>query len=94
MIVLGNLVGLAFAAVAMATAVFSIPLALDRATMPVDAVRTSLAAVFRNPGVMALWGLIVGGLLVLGSLPAFIGLAVVMPVLGHATWHLYRRAIG
>jgi uncharacterized membrane protein len=42
---------------------------------------------------MALWGLIVAALLVIGSLPAFIGLAIVMPVLGHATWHLYRRMV-
>ncbi len=94
LIVSGNLFGLAFAVVAMATSVFSIPLALDRATMPVDAVRTSLSAVAANRGVMALWGLIVAALLLAGSLPAFIGLAVAMPVLGHATWHLYRRAIG
>ncbi len=93
LIVVGNLAGLAFAAVAMALSVFSIPMALDRATMPGAAVRASVAAVRRSPLVMAVWGLIVGALLLLGSIPAFIGLAVVMPVLGHATWHLYRRAI-
>jgi uncharacterized membrane protein len=93
LIVLGNLAGLVFAAVALTTSIFSIPLALDRATPPVEAIRVSVAAVARNPGVIAVWGVIVGVLLFLGSLPAFIGLAVVMPVLGHATWHLYRRAI-
>jgi uncharacterized membrane protein len=46
-----------------------------------------------NPGIMALWGLIVGGGLVLGSLPLFVGLVVVLPVLGHATWHLYRTVV-
>ena len=93
LVVLGNLAGVVFAAIALTTSVFSIPMALDRATPPLDAIRVSVAAVARNPGVLALWGVIVGALLFLGSLPAFIGLAVVMPVLGHATWHLYRRAI-
>jgi hypothetical protein len=46
-----------------------------------------------NPFTVALWGLIVAVALVLGSLPLFFGLAIVMPVLGHATWRLYRRAI-
>jgi uncharacterized membrane protein len=46
-----------------------------------------------NPLVMAAWGLIVGALLFIGSIPFFFGLAVVVPVLGHATWHLYRRMI-
>ena len=93
LIVLGNLAGLVFAVIALTTSIFSIPIALDRATPPMEAIRISVAAVARNPGVLALWGVIVGVLLFLGSLPAFIGLAVVMPVLGHATWHLYRRAI-
>jgi hypothetical protein len=46
-----------------------------------------------NPGPMALWGLIVAGGLVIGSLPAFLGLIIIMPVLGHATWHLYRKMV-
>ena len=57
------------------------------------AVYTSFRAVLANPMTMALWGLTVAALLVIGSLPAFIGLAIVMPVLGHATWHLYRRVV-
>jgi uncharacterized membrane protein len=57
------------------------------------ALRTSIRACLANPLPMAVWGLIVAALLVLGSLPAFIGLAVAMPVLGHATWHLYRRVV-
>ena len=57
------------------------------------AVYTSVRAVLTNPLPMALWALIVGVLLVLGSLPAFVGLAIVMPVLGHSTWHLYRRVV-
>ena len=46
-----------------------------------------------NPGPMAVWGLIVAGGLVLGTAPLFLGLIFVMPVLGHATWHLYRRVV-
>jgi uncharacterized membrane protein len=66
---------------------------LDRHAGAGDAMVTSLRAVARNPVPMAIWGLIVAALLVAGSLPAFIGLAVVIPLLGHATWHLYRETI-
>ena len=57
------------------------------------AVQTSIRAVLTNPATMALWGLIVAALLVIGSLPLFVGLAVAMPVLGHSTWHLYRKVV-
>src|SRR5262249_49762766 len=57
------------------------------------AVLTSLNAIVRNPLTMALWGLIVAIALFVGSLPFFVGLAVVVPVLGHATWHLYRKVV-
>ena len=57
------------------------------------AVATSILAVVTNPVPMAVWGLIVAGGLVLGSLPALLGLIFVMPVLGHATWHLYRKVV-
>lgn len=98
LIVLGNLVGGVFALAVLALTVVSFPLLLDRAAegRAVDAgtaIRTSLRAVRANPGPMLLWGLIVAGLLALGSLPLFVGLAVVLPVLGHATWHLYRRVV-
>ena len=66
---------------------------LDRDCSPLLAVQTSLRVAARNPAAMALWGLTVATLLVLGSIPLFVGLAVVMPILGHATWHLYRRAV-
>jgi len=59
----------------------------------VTAVETSVRAVRENPRVLAAWGLRVAGLLVLGALPAFLGLAVVLPVLGYATWHLYTRLV-
>ena len=61
--------------------------------MPSAAAATSVKAVLRNPATMALWGLIIAALLLLGSLPFFVGLAVVVPVLGHATWHLYRKVV-
>jgi uncharacterized membrane protein len=56
-------------------------------------VTTSVRVVAANPGTMALWGIIVAGLLLLGSIPFFLGLAIVMPLLGHATWHLYRKVV-
>ena len=94
LIVVGNLVGFVFASVTLAVAAFSFPLALDRDVGLPEAVTTSVRVAAANPATMALWGLIVVGGLVLGALPAFVGLAVVMPILGHATWHLYRRAVG
>jgi uncharacterized membrane protein len=66
---------------------------LDRDVGLDAAVWTSIRAVATNPGPMALWGLIVAGGLVIGSIPAFLGLILVMPVLGHATWHLYRKVV-
>lgn len=89
----GNLVGLVFAVVALASAVITIPLLLDRDVGAAVAVQTSFRAVLANPLVMAAWGVIVAALLLLGSLPLLVGLAVVVPILGHATWHLYRRVV-
>lgn len=66
---------------------------LDRHAGVMDAITTSLRVVARNPVMMATWGFIVAALLVLGSLPFFLGLAVVIPLLGHASWHLYRKAV-
>jgi uncharacterized membrane protein len=66
---------------------------LDRDVGAAVALLTSVRVVLANPLTMALWGLIVAALLVIGSLPLFLGLTVVVPVLGHATWHLYRRAV-
>ncbi|AIB16302.1 cytochrome C oxidase subunit I (plasmid) [Azospirillum argentinense] len=93
MIVLGMGVGFLFAVLALAISVVSFPLLMDRRVGVATAIRTSVRATLRNPEPMALWGLIVAGGLLLGSLPAFVGLVIVMPVLGHATWHLYRRLI-
>lgn len=93
LIVVGCGVGFLFAVVALCISVVSFPLMLDRHASAGDAIVTSLRAVARNPVPMAVWGLIVAVLLVLGSLPLFLGLAVVIPLLGHATWHLYRKVI-
>ena len=93
LVVLGNGLGALFAALAFTLAVVSLPLLLDRGGTAGDAVRTSIRAVQASPGPMALWGLIVAASLFVGCLPVFVGLAVVLPVLGHATWHLYRRAV-
>jgi uncharacterized membrane protein len=86
-------VGFLFAVVVLAISVVSVPLLLDRDVRLGVAIQTSLRAVAANPGPMAAWGLIVAAGLVVGSIPLFIGLIVVMPVLGHATWHLYRRVV-
>ena len=93
LIVLGNAAGFLFALVVLVTATFSIPLALDRATPPLVAIAVSIEVFRRNAPIMMIWGLLVALILLAGSIPAFIGLAVALPVLGHATWHLYRRAI-
>jgi uncharacterized membrane protein len=93
LIVIGCGVGFLFAVVALCVSVVSFPLMLDRHANAIDAIRTSLRVVMKNPFAMAAWGLIVAALLVIGSLPFFVGLAVVLPVLGHATWHLYRKVV-
>jgi uncharacterized membrane protein len=91
MIGIGVGMGFLFAVVVLAISVVSFPLLLDRNAGIGVAMATSLRAVTMNPGPMAAWGLIVAAALVIGSLPFFVGLVVVLPVLGHATWHLYRR---
>lgn len=93
LIVVGNLVGAAFSLIALAISAVSFPLIIDRGTDAGTAIATSVALVQQNPGTMVVWGLVVAGLLVLGMLPLFVGLALVLPILGHATWHLYRRAV-
>lgn len=93
MIVVGNLTGLVFAVLALAIGVVSFPMLVDRPVSPTTALATSFRAVARNPGTMLVWGLVVVTLLVLGSLPFLIGLAVVLPVLGYSTWHLYTRVV-
>ena len=93
LIVVGCGVGFVFALVALCISVVSFPLMLDRHAGAFEAMVTSLRVVAKNPVPMAAWGLIVAVLLALGTIPAFLGLAVVIPLLGHATWHLYRKVI-
>jgi uncharacterized membrane protein len=93
MITTGLVVGALFATVAFAVSVVSFPLMLDRHVGMPAAVKTSLQAVAANPGPMALWGVIVAGSLFLGSIPALFGLIFVVPLLGHATWRLYRKLV-
>ena len=93
MIVFGVGIGFLFAVLVLTISVVSFPLLLDRDVGLGVAVWTSIRCVAANPGPMAIWGLIVAVGLAVGSLPVFLGLIVVMPVLGHATWHLYRKVV-
>ncbi|MCX2724352.1 DUF2189 domain-containing protein [Roseibium salinum] len=93
LIIVGNLVGFFFALAALVVSAISLPLLLDRDVGAVPAIKTSIAAFVRNPGPILLWGFIVAAGLVLGSLPFLVGLALVLPILAHATWHLYRKVV-
>lgn len=93
MMILGIGSGFVFAVIALTISVVSFPMLLDRNVSLETAVRTSARVVARNPITMAAWGLIIAASLVIASIPLLLGLIFVMPVLGHATWHLYRRAV-
>ena len=93
LILTGNIAGIALSIVVFAISVVAFPLLLDRNVGFATAILTSLRAVTLNPVAMAAWGLIVAAALVLGALPLLCGLAIVLPVLGHSTWHLYRRVV-
>jgi uncharacterized membrane protein len=93
LIIVGCGVGFIFAVVVLAISAVSFPMLLDRNVGVMTAIQTSVRVFLANPATMLMWGAIVAGSLVLGSLPLFVGLAVIMPVLGHATWHLYRKAV-
>jgi uncharacterized membrane protein len=93
MIVVGIGVGFLFAVFVFSISVVSFPLLLDHAVGLEAAIRISVRTVGVNLVPMAAWGLIVTAGLILGSIPVFVGLAIVLPVLGHATWHLYRKLI-
>jgi uncharacterized membrane protein len=93
MMIWGNLIGLALAIVTLACGVISIPLLLDRDVGAAIAIQTSVRATLKNPLVIAAWGLIVAALLIVGTLTFLVGLAIVVPLLGHATWHLYRKLV-
>lgn len=93
MIGIGSVVGAAFALLLFATQVITLPLLLDREVDFVTAMITSVGAVIASPAVMLGWGAAIAAALLLAMLPAFLGLFVVLPVLGHASWHLYRRLL-
>ena len=93
LIVVGCAVGFVFAVIALTLGAISFPLLLDRDVGAAVALLTSIRVVAANPFTMALWGFIVAALLIVGSIPFFLGLTVVLPLLGHATWHLYRKAV-
>ena len=93
MTVVGIGVGFLFALAVLVIGVVSFPLLLDRNVGVGTAIATSVRAVRANPGPMLLWGLIVAAGLVVGTIPLLVGLAIILPVLGHATWHLYRKVV-
>lgn len=93
LIVFGTAIGFVFAVVVLSISVVSFPLLLDRDAEATVAILTSVRTVLTNPFTMALWGLIVAALLAVGFILLFVGLAVVVPILAHASWHLYRRVV-
>jgi len=93
LIVIGGIIGAVFAAIVLAFSVVSMPMLVDCNTNAASAVKTSVRATRANPAMMLRWGIIVAVLLVVGSIPLFIGLAVVLPWLGYSTWHLYTRLV-
>jgi uncharacterized membrane protein len=94
MAVVGCLVGALFALVALAIGCISFPLALDRNVTARQAIGASVRAVTRNPVLALAWGAVVVAGLILGAIPVLLGLGLILPVLGHANWHLYRKLIG
>jgi uncharacterized membrane protein len=93
LIIVGNVLGFIFSAAVFCLSVISFPLLVDRDVGAMPAILTSFRAVAANPGPMLLWALIVAAALAIGFIPLFIGLAIVLPILGHATWHLYRKVV-
>lgn len=93
LIIAGNALGFVFAVIVLSTTVVAFPLLLDRDTGAVAAVETSIRATMANPVPVAFWGLIVAAGLAIGMLTLFVGLALILPILGHATWHLYRKLV-
>lgn len=91
--VVGSLVGSVFAGLVFCVSVVSLPLMLDRNTDAVTAALTSVNAVFRNRLVMTFWAALIVVLVGVGLATALLGLTVVLPVVGHATWHAYRETV-
>lgn len=93
MIIAGIGIGFLFAVFVLAISVITFPLLLDRDVRLETAIATSMQVLAMNPAAILVWGVIIAAGLVIGSIPLLIGLVIVFPVLGHATWHLYRRAV-
>jgi uncharacterized membrane protein len=93
LIIVGCGIGFLFALVVLAIAAVSFPMLVDRDIDAMTAIRASVRAFQANPVTILMWGAIVAGLLIAGAIPLLVGLAVVLPVLGHATWHLYRKLV-
>ena len=91
MLAVGSMIGAGFAAVLFSITVVGLPLLLDREVDFISAIIVSFQAVLTNIGPMIIWGLVIALLLAIGMAPMFLGLFVVLPVLGHATWHMYRE---
>ena len=86
----GTIVGAAFAGLAFALSVLGVPMFLDRDVDFVTAMITSVQAVSARPLIYLGWGAFIGMVTIIAMIPAFLGLFIAMPVLGHATWHLYK----
>ncbi len=93
MTIAGMLVGFLFACLVLSISILSFPLLVDRDVGLINAIVTSIRLAAANPGPVAIWGLIVAVSLAVASIPALLGLVAAIPILGHATWHLYRRAV-
>ncbi len=91
MLAMGSAVGAGFALVLFSMSVLSLPMLLDREVDFITAMLTSIALVRDNPGVMLVWGLILAALTFAAILPGFLGLLIIFPWLGHASWHIYSQ---
>ena len=85
--------GFLFALLTFSISVVAFPLLVDRDVGAAVAIVTSVRAVLANPITMLAWAAIIATALIVGSLPLFLGLAIVLPVLGHASWHIYRKVV-
>lgn len=94
MLLVGSLIGAGFAAVLFSITVAGLPLLLDREVDFVSAMILSVTSVLSNLGVMMLWAAVIAVVLFVAMIPLFLGLFIALPVLGHATWHMYRRLLG
>ncbi len=93
LIIYGNFVGFLFAYAAMAISLVAFPLILDKPVTSLTAISVSVRAFTENFYVLAVWGIIVVVIMAVGAALFFIGLAVALPILGHSTWHLYRKIV-